>query len=232
MSRPRVALTQSAGRLEDLSSLLHEQGFEVVRSPLLETVFRSDPRTRHLAAMLVSLPWLLITSRSTVEALLQLGVDLADAAERPRLAAVGPATARAIESAGGRVSLIGVPHDAEGLAHAFLAHPDASGPVGLPRGNRALDTLERILGQTGVATVPLVVYDTVQRPWNGDCADAVVLASPSAVEALPEEVARGARLVTLGARTSEAAHARGWPCQEAREPTAEAVLAALERVLS
>jgi uroporphyrinogen-III synthase len=227
MSRPRVVLTQSPGRLDGLDALLAARGYEVVRRPLVETVPRTDARTRASAASLAALPWLLLTSRSTVEALAALAVDLAG----PRLGAVGPATAGAAEAAGGKVELTAVPSNAEGLAHAFLGHPEARGPVGLPRGNRALSTLEEMLGEAGIATRPLVVYDTRTRDWRDGAFDAVVLASPSAVEALPEAAARAGRLVTLGSTTSAAARARGWSCEEAALPTAEETLAALERVL-
>jgi uroporphyrinogen-III synthase len=227
MSRGRIVLTQSSGRLGGLDDLLVARGYEVVRRPLVETTARTDVRTRAAAGKLAALPWLLLTSRSTVEALVALDVDLS----RPKLGAVGPATAEAAEAAGGKVEVTGVPSTADGLAHAFLGHPEARGPVGLPRGNRALATLELLLGEAGIATRPLVVYDTRTLAWRDGAVDAVVLASPSAVEALPDEVARTGRLVTLGATTSAAAHARGWACEEAAEPTTEEALAALERAL-
>lgn len=227
MKQPRVALTQSPGRLDGLQELLEERGFEVLSQPLVKIETRGDSRTRSAVANLMALPWLLITSRSTVEALLALGGFEGD----PLIGAVGPATASALEEAGATVTLVANPHNARGLAHAFLAHPQARGPVGLPRGNRALDVLEQELGEAGFATRPLVVYDTVLCEWQGGEVDALVLASPSAVEALPAEVAGRARLVTLGQTTSAAARSRGWQCDEAEAPTPQATLAALERVL-
>ncbi|MEX2536419.1 MAG: uroporphyrinogen-III synthase [Trueperaceae bacterium] len=238
----RVALTQSPGRLDELQALLEARGFEVLRLPLVETVTRTDPRTRFAAVTLTSLPWLLITSRSTVEALVSLGAlppseMTAGLTQKPLLGAIGPATAAALEATGARAALVGTPHNARGLAQAFLAHPKAMGPVGLARGNRALDTLERELGEAGFATRTLVVYDT--RPSRRQASefqtgevDVVVLASPSAVEALPTEVASYGRLVTLGSTTSKAVHDRGWECEEADEPSPEATLAAIERVLA
>lgn len=213
--------------MEGLAELLEARGFEVVRHPLIETVHRSDARTRAAAAKLSSLPWLLLTSRATVEALNALGVDLSTT----KIGAVGPATTEAAKRSGGRVAVVAVPNSAEGLARAFLAHAEACGPVGLPRGNRARDTLERMLGEARIATLPVVVYDTRTRAWRDGGVDAIVLASPSAVEALPDEVARGGRLVTLGETTSDAASSRGWLYEQALAPTAEAALVAVERVL-
>lgn len=240
-SRPlRVALTHSPGRLDELASLLEARGYSVVRRPLLRTVPRTDPHTRSEAEHLSGLPWMLLTSRSTVEALLALefepdGSPAGDAARaRVEIGAVGPATAAAAEAAGWEVAFVATPHNADGLANAFLAHPRARGPVGLPRGNRALLTLEQRLGEAGYVVRPIVVYDTVAEPTtSGEWAvEAVVLASPSAVEALPEEIARNSRLVTLGSTTTQAVLSRGWNCEEAAEPTPEATLAAVERVLA
>lgn len=231
MTAVRVALTYSPGRLEGLDELLEERGYQIVRQPLIETVPRSDPQTRAAAEKLLALPWLLVTSRSTVEALRALGLLDGAADAWPSIGAIGPATAAMLEEAGARVTFVATPHDARGLAHTFLAHPAARGPVGLPRGNRALDLLERELGEAGIATRPLVVYDTRPRAWQGSGVEALVLASPSAVEALPAIVAECAGLVTLGRTTSEAVRARGWHCEEAEEPTPAATLAALERVL-
>lgn len=235
----RVALTHSPGRLDDLASLLQAKGYEVVRRPLLQTVPRTDQRTRTEAQQLIALPWMLLTSRSTIEALLALDIQPTEPSSdegpnpaRSEVGAVGPATAQAAEAAGWKVAVVGTPHDAEGLAKAFLAHPRARGPVGLPRGNRALDILDRRLSEAGFAVRPVVVYDTVTLAWSGEAVEAVVLASPSAVEALPEEVARGGRLVTLGSTTAQAVRSRGWHCEEAAEPTPEATLAAVERVLA
>jgi uroporphyrinogen-III synthase len=227
VTRARVALTHSPGRLEELQSLLAARGFEVLRRPLVEVVPRSDPRTRAAAQTLLELPWMLLTSRSTVEALIGMGVGFGG----PRLGAIGPATAAALLDAGAGLSLTAAPHNGEGLARTFLAHPDARGPVGLPRGNLAQGTLERTLGEAGMAVMPVVVYDTVAREWTAEQVDAVVLTSPSAVAALPEDVGRLGRIVTLGSTTSRAARDRGWRCEEASAPTPEAAVEAVERVL-
>jgi uroporphyrinogen-III synthase len=227
VTRARVALTHSPGRLEELQPLLTARGFEVLCRPLVEVVLRTDRRTSAAVQTLLELPWMLLTSRSTVESLVGMGVGF----DGPRLGVIGPATAAALRGAGAGVTLTAAPHNAEGLARTFLAHPDARGPVGLPRGNRALDTLERALGEAGMAVMPVVVYDTVAREWPAERVDAVVVASPSAVAALPDDVGRLGRVVTLGATTSRAARDRGWRCEEASAPTPEAAVEAVERVL-
>lgn len=221
----KIALTQTAGRLEDLEPRLRARGHEVVRAPLVEVRPRVDEDTREVAARLMSLPWLLFASRSAVAAWGALGLGL----EGPSLGAVGGSTAAALERAGGRVRVVGEPATGRGLAAAFLARRDARGPVGLPCGNRSRDDLRLGLVGAGFAVRAVTVYDTVTRPWSADeGVEAVVLASPSAVQGLPDEVARRVALVALGPTTGRALRHRGLQPAVAPRPDVEAVLDTIE----
>jgi uroporphyrinogen-III synthase len=221
----KVVLTQADGRLEGLEEELLSRGFSVARNPLVETKTRFSDDTRDAARGLLACAWLLFTSPAGVTAWRQLGLPFRGI--KPRLGAVGEKTAATIERYGGRVKLQGDPQNARGLARAFLAHPKAAGPVGLPRGDRALPDLQEALEAAGIETRVAVVYDTRLLPWREEAAEVVILASPSAVEALPDEVGRRAKLVALGPSTTAAAHARGWASAQAHEPSAEAVVAAV-----
>jgi uroporphyrinogen-III synthase len=224
-----VVLTHARGRLEELEAALRRRGDEVVRAPLIETVPCADGATRAAARRLLTLPWLLFPSRSAVEAWSALGLPLPGAPHGPELGAVGGATAAALAAAGARATLIGEPATAEGLVRAFLARRDAAGPVGLPRGDRARKTLQERLEAAGVEAVPVTLYRTETRPWRGGAeADAVVVASPSAAEGLPEDVAGRAALVALGPTTGAALHARGFSPWIAARPDAQAVLDRLD----
>ena len=224
---PRVVLTQSAGRLEGLAAGLRERGWDVVRQPLIATEPRRDDATRREARTLLDLPWILFTSRSTVEAWHALELPFAG----PRFGAVGEKTAEALAAAGAEVRLIGQPATAQGLADSFAARGDATGPVGVPQGNRARPTLRAALETCGYDVRTVTVYDTRSRPWSVEGqVDAVVLASPSAVHAVPDAIGRDARLVTLGPTTSGAVRARGLRAHEAKAPTAEALVAVLREV--
>lgn len=243
-----VALTQSPGRLEGLQELLESRGFQVVRRPLVTTVPRLDEATRSRVEELSSLPWLLLTSRSTVEALAGLGFRFSSAATdrsgssrtpappgstprntAPLIGVIGPGTGEALERAGGSAAFVAERHDSQGLVEAFRSHPRASGPVGLPRGSRALLDTQRSLEQAGFETRPLIVYDTRQGSLADEPVDAIVLASPSAVGALPEVLPGSPRLVAIGATTASAARKRGLACELAAAATPQAVAEALER---
>ncbi len=231
----RVALTHARGRFEALPEALGRAGLTAIEAPLLSTRPRAGTELRASAEALLDLPWLLVTSRSTVEAWAALGLPW-QRAGRPRIGAVGPGTAAALEAAGARPTLVAEPATAAGLAEAFCARRDAAGPVGLPQGNRARPGLARALAGAGFEPRTLVVYDSLTLPWpEGVAADLVVLASPSAARALPEAVGAAlgarARLVAIGPATARAIHARGWRCRRATEPTPAAIVAAVRSAL-
>jgi uroporphyrinogen-III synthase len=221
----KLVLTQADGRLEGLEEQLRACGFSVARNPLIATKTRLSDEARDASRGLLACAWLLFTSPAGVTAWRQLGLPFGGI--KPRLGAVGEKTAATIERYGGRVKLQGRPQNARGLAKAFLAHPEAASPVGLPRGDRALPDLQEALEAAGIETRVAVVYDTQLLPWREEAAEVIILASPSAVAALPEEVGQRAKLVTLGPSTAAAARARGWASTQARQPSVEAVVAAV-----
>lgn len=224
----RVVLTYGPGRLDDLEAALLARGDEVVRRPLIEVVPRRDPATRAAARRLLRLPWLLFPSRSAVEAWAGLGLPFPSAPHGPKLGAVGSGTAAALRRAGGRVEAIGEPANAEGLASVFLARADAAGPVGLPRGARGRATLEERLAEAGLTTEPLTLYATERRAWpgasDGASADAIVIASPSAAEGLPDDLEPRALVVAIGPVTAAALRDRGIEPWIAARPEAGAIL--------
>ena len=231
----RVALGCSEGRLEALAAALAERGHQVMRAPLIETRPRRSAAVRRRAQELLGCPWLLFSSRTSVAAwwTLTLPLEHAHGVAGPKLGVVGPGTAAEVTALGGRVTLLAAPPTAAGLAASFIRHPLAAGPVGLPQGNLARPLLRETLAAAGFEVWPLTVYETHKRAWQvpGEV-EVVVLASPSAVAALPERVARTAKLVALGPTTGAAVRSRGWRCRQAEAPTTEAVMEQLERLVS
>lgn len=226
----KVLLTQGRGRLEALEAALEARGDQVIRRPLIEVTPRTDAVTRAAARRLLQHPWMLFASRSAVDAWEALGLPLPPAPHGPRLGAVGAGTAAALRHLGARVDLVGEPARAEGLAAAFLARADANGPVGLPRGDRSRDTLERLVRDGGLSIDPVVLYASETRPWPGDVeADAIVVASPSAVEGLPREAAAGRAIVAIGPVTGAALREHGLDPWIAERPDAAAILARLDQ---
>src|SRR5690606_2265946 len=95
-----------------------------------------------------------------------------------------------------------------------------------------LPTLPDLLRAAGVDAVPLLAYRTVPLPWEPRrVPTAVVLASPSALAALPPRVTSAALMVTIGATTSRAARRAAAAVVEAEAPTAEGVWQALKTAM-
>ncbi len=220
----KVAITASSGRLADLEGRLRSAGHEPVRTPLIAVRPRLDDATLTAARAVAELRWRLFPSRSAVEAWTALGLGFADDV---RLAAVGPATADALRAAGGDVSVVAQPATALGLADGVLAHPDAPAAgegVALIQGDGARPALARALTAAGVVPRPVVVYERCGLGWRLDePVDAVVVASPSAVAALPARVGASSLIVAIGPTTAAAARRRGWRVRLAAAPTAAAV---------
>jgi uroporphyrinogen-III synthase len=113
-----------------------------------------------------------------------------------------------------------------------MQHPQARGPVLLPRGNLALPILPCLLTAAGFSSVTLPAYWCAASAWEPrQVPTVVVVASPSALPALPQRVRRSATLVTIGATTGAAARRLAGAVIEAPEPTVEGVLSALRVAL-
>lgn len=223
-------MTQSEHALAGLEPALADLGHEVFRWPLVRTRPLEAAEVRAAAEPLQGCRWLLFTSPAAVRAWRESGLPLSGG---PLLGAVGPGTAAALEAAGLTPDLVGG-GDAASLAAAFLAHPLAADPVGLPAGDRALGTLRDALVASGHQVVTATLYrtETLAAPSARSlpaAPDAVLLASPSAVAALRGGLADAA-LIAIGPTTAAAVRATGRSCLQATEPTVEAVVACLRQV--
>ncbi len=225
----RVILTYALGRLLGLAEALYDEGYEVEHTPLIETrpVAAEDIKAKLDA--LLACPWMVFTSQATIEAWQSLDLPLPMSGQK--LAAVGAKTASRLKDLGLKVSLIAEPQNALGLLNCFTAHPEACGPIALPQGNQALPTLQEKLGAMGYETLPLTIYETVSLEWRAGIADVIVVASPSAVEAVPDRIAANAQFVSLGESTQAAVRFKGWRGISADSPAIDDVLDAVERLL-
>jgi uroporphyrinogen-III synthase len=223
----RVVVTASRGRLEGVETALGALGHDAVRRPLTETETILNPVA---TASLKDLGWWLFPSRTAVAAALANALHPGAA----RIAAVGPGTARDLESAGFRVAVVASPATAEGLAAAVLAHPfgpTAGDVVGAVQGDRARGALRCALSGRRVGLISAVLYRSRTLRWepSGEV-DVVVLASPSATRALPAEVLSTAHLIAIGPTTAAALRSRGLDPLEAAAPSVAGVLEAVRRL--
>jgi uroporphyrinogen-III synthase len=187
----KVVLTGTPGLTAPLADALAAEGFEVGICPLVAVEPLSGPPVRA-----AEYDWLLLTSRSGVEALFAR-VD----GDFPRVAVVGKGTAEALRERGVEPDLVAATSTQEGLA-AELPRP--AGRVLFAGAEDARGVLARELG---AEFLPL--YRTVEvRPERFPEADLVVLASASAARSY---AALGLPLpcVSIGPVTSAEARALG-----------------------
>ena len=223
----RILLTHSEGRLEGLEAALTARGFTVAHAPLIRTELLPAEAVRPEAEALLKADWLLLTSRTAVAAWAALGLPLANIA--PQIGVVGKKTGDAVTELGGKVALVARPANAEGLLETFLAHVTGPLSVGLPCGEDALPTLADGLSAAGFPVSRVPLYRTVPQPMTTLDADIVVLASPSAVTALPESINEATRFIALGPSTYAALRTRDLEATLSQTPDVDGVVQAVIR---
>ena len=229
----RVLVTRARDQAGGTAALLRDRGAEPVVVPTIEIHPPGDPEP--LAAAIVVLragayEWVAFTSANGVDrtwaALEAAGAD-ARAFAAARVAAIGPATARAIERRGLRPDLVATEFRGEALAAALLEAPGSGrARVLLARAAVARDVLPEALRAAGWQVDIVAAYET--RPTSNDVVerltrelaagriDAVTFTSSSTVDNLcdllgPDAALRlaGARIASIGPVTTATAVGRG-----------------------
>ncbi|MCL2483341.1 MAG: uroporphyrinogen-III synthase [Propionibacteriaceae bacterium] len=164
--------------------------------------------------------WIVVSSPFTVDALRHAGIDLGRWLERgAKLAAVGRASATALEEAGLSVDLKpdGKISGGEALAEAF---PPGKGTVLLPGAAELAGTLQPGLAAKGWTLATVATYVTtatssvdpvIARRWrNGDYL-AFIATAPSIVRAAATLVGPTLPVVAIGQSSATAAQTCGFP---------------------
>lgn len=214
----RIVLTHSEGRLLGLEEGLRAMGHWVKHLPLV----RTRPIEDVSLASVGECRWWLFTSQSAASAVLALG----DAWRDHKIAVVGGVTAGVFEKAGRGADLISPQAGAASLAEAFLRR-GAGGPVGLLQAEHPLPVLRERLVEAGMVVRALAVYRTEILSWPRAVSppDLVVVASPSAVSALPDVVIKNSFCIALGATSAGYLRRAGAHSDVVASPGAAAVLA-------
>jgi uroporphyrinogen-III synthase len=193
----RVLVTRAAEQSEALVKALKEQGAVAVVLPMV--AFAPPDDLRPLDEAVREAGRYQNALRALQERGESLGIRLAEAAGKVKIAAVGPATAEAAEHAGLHVEYVAVKHQGKAMAEE-LADRLRSRSVLLPRSDRANPELVEKLRELGARVKEVVAYKTVQpdegsiaraRQMVNERADAVLFFSPSAVHHLQQVVGEG-----------------------------------------
>lgn len=165
----RIVVTRAREQASSLSAQIEELGGEPVEFPVIE--IREPASEQQLANIAASLQnperynWIVFTSVNGVDYffrhLRRFGVDIRRF-HSARIAAVGPATAQALENRGLSVALpLPEKYQAEGLIELLEPAMEPGDAVLLPRGNLARDVLPEALSARGMEVVGVEVYETV-----------------------------------------------------------------------
>ena len=245
-----VWVTRPADRAEGLARRLRELGAGVETRPTiaLEPPIDSAP-ARRAVSELDCYDWLLFTSANGVQFFQALVEELH--AEPPpiraAIGAIGPATARELESSGYRPSVVAEDARSEGLARTLAGRIGPGERVLVVRPEVARSILLDALRALGARPDPVAFYRNVPAPDVHVLAaelcegrfDVVILTSPSTLQRLLEAgqrpgdelraALRRTRLVAIGPVTAQAIERFGLSAASvAAQPTDEAVTRAVQ----
>ena len=232
-----VAVTRAREQASGLAARLRELGAEVVETPVIRVVSLDPPAPDPSRYDLVCL-----TSPNGVRLFFERLGDAeldARALHGARVAAIGPATARALREHGVLADVLPDRAVAESLVDALGEQPVRRALIA--RARVARDVLPDALRKRGAEVDVLELYETVAEPLSDEqldairAADYVTFTSASTVTNLlsalgddgPATLA-GARLASIGPITSDALRAHGLePALEADPHDVDGLVAAL-----
>ncbi|CAN5677582.1 N/A [soil metagenome] len=223
----RVAVTRPEAGGDVLSELLRAEGAIPVAVPLIAIRPPADAGPLRAAlAELDDFDWVVFTSANAVQsvgAVLE-ATGRSGAAGGSRVAAVGPATARAVvDVLGWEVDVVPERYAGDAVVAAMSAcAPVAQRRVLWPRAETAREALPRDLAAAGARVDAPVAYRTAPLPNAArEIADlletgalhAIILTSPSAVRCLAAARPRTNRATfcSMGSSTAEAMRRHGLP---------------------
>ena len=228
-----VVVTRAREQASDLAQELVQLGADVIQCPTIEISPLPDYAELDAAIdRLSEYAWLIFTSVNGVrwfwKRLEAAGKD-SRALGLCRVAAIGPATAEALEARGIRPDFIPERYVAEGVVEGLLARGKVDGVrMLLPRAAKAREVLPDELRKAGARVDVISAYETIPAAARKDevlermqagTLDCVTFGSSSTVEnflsLIPAETLRAhpeVRLAAIGPVTAKTLEAHGLPC--------------------
>jgi len=239
----RVLVTRPAHQADNLCRLIEARGGKALRLPLLSIVPVSQASVpRRMLEAARDWDWWIFTSVNAVQHARNLGVEPWPA----KLAAVGPATAAALESSGLAVASPLGAYSSEGLLELSQFNEVSGRRILIVTGEDGVAVLAPALRERGAKVEMAEVYRRVALPYDGErisetlrAIDAIVITSGQALEhllkltpAAMQKVLLQKQLVVPGPRVVEKASELGFRVLIAPEKMSDAVIVqALEQAL-
>jgi uroporphyrinogen-III synthase len=231
----RVLVTRPEGDgAEDWCAALADAGALPIPYPTI--TFGAPPSWQPLDEALAKLArydWAIFTSQTAVTFVLgRLPGHRFPPGVQPRIAVIGPATARVVEAAGGVVTVRPDDSRQEGLARA-LASVEPGSHLLFPAAEGARTLLAESLRRRGCAVDVVVAYRTLPRPNlpTLPAFDVATFASPSALRAYLAHVGAaslgGKGVVVIGPTTAKEASAYGIQVVVAEQPGSDSLISAI-----
>ncbi|MGH9339051.1 MAG: uroporphyrinogen-III synthase [Acidobacteriota bacterium] len=164
-----ILITRAREQASDFRRLLEQAGARVKEIPVIEIRPRAAPELDQAIARLDDYDWLIFTSTNGADLFFQRSLSLRPQASglRPRICAIGPATAEKIRQYGRDVELMPALFQAEGvieeLSKLYQGNLRAV-RILIPRAGRAREILPEELRTRGAEVDVIPVYDTVVPP--------------------------------------------------------------------
>ena len=237
----RMVVTRPRASTGTLCALLREQGAEVIELPSIETrPICPNHALEQAIAQISDYGWLVFTSPAGVDVFfthLRQGKRDVRALGEIRLAAIGAATAKAIEHHGLICALMPDEYNAAALGE-LLAKQAGGERVLIARAKEGAPELPERLRQAEIAFDDLPLYETIYTQADADGVqelvqtggiDDLLFTSASTVHGFVKTVGDGLdyskiRAVCIGASTARAAEQYGMPVLVARQATIAAMV--------
>jgi len=202
-----ILITRPRAQSVEITSLFEGLGAEVIHLPTIEIVEPASWEAVDAAIdRLETYDWLILTSSNAARFFFgrvkdRLSGSLLSGA-RPKICAIGPATASAVEKAGEAVDLIPGESRAEGVLSSIIESLGGRERVRgikflIPRSKIAREELPAELTRLGAIVEPVEVYRTIKP--ESDCAAAIRQLREGAIHAItftsPSTVANFASLL-------------------------------------
>ncbi|MGV3487946.1 MAG: uroporphyrinogen-III synthase [Tuberibacillus sp.] len=188
----KILLTREKAPSLLMAEEIRALGGEAVIAPVMKMVPNPlSPSEREAVKRINAFDWIIFTSSNGVKYFIKHAESLGINISKPKIAAVGSKTAKAVQDYGLTVHRMPVEFTAEGLAEQFSQNGAHGSSILLALGQLAKSELERHLQLAGCRTMRIDVYkteanegikDDLSRILLKNDIDVVTFASPSAID--------------------------------------------------